>query len=299
MGVSGNGVAYKEAQEHEREYDMKYYGDAQATLDSILKSFENGEIPKKMSQVFVSGAADLHCNTYSFMNRLIVALMGYSDARGYGQWKKIGRYVKKGEKGFAILAPVLKNVKENKLNETTGMVEEKSRKVCVGFKAIKVFGLEQTEGKPIENDGKIQNFLNELPLLDVAKKWGIEVKAYNGKKGAALGMYSPGKTIALGTKNLSTWTHELAHAADDKLGNLKNDQRWLSEVAAELAGAALLEAIGYTDDSDRGGCWEYISHYAQNANVEPIDACRMVIGRVSKIMDLILETANDTEVVTA
>lgn len=278
---------------------MKYTGDVQGTLDRILNSFESGNIPSQMAQVFVVGAAERHCATYSFMNRFIVMLHGYTDAMGYGQWKKIGRHVKLGEKGFAILAPIMAKRTENVINPATGIVEQKKIGFCIGFKAVKVFGLEQTEGKPIENAAEVQEFLNELPLRNVAEKWGLQVHAYNGNENGALGVYSFGNSIGLGTQNLSTWAHELAHAADDKLGTLQGDKRWLSEVAAELSGAVLLEAIGKPDASDRGGCWEYISHYAKTAKIEPIDACRMVIGRVGKIVELILETANESEAVEA
>lgn len=283
-----------EASDERKGEEMNYYGDVKGTLERIVKSFEDGDIPQKMAQVFVQGAANKHCASYSLMNRIIVMLHGYTDAMGYGQWKKIGRHVKKGEKGFAILAPVLKKITENVTNDA-GVVEKKTRQICVGFKAVKVFGLEQTEGKPVEHAEDVQEFMNDLPLRQVAEKWGIQVHAYNGQEQGAFGVYVPGTAIGLGTKNLSTWAHELAHAADDKLGNLKQDKRWLSEVSAELAGAALLEAIGKPDESDRGGCWEYIKGYAESANVEPIDACRMVIGRVGKIVELILDTANEGE----
>ena len=278
---------------------MKYTGDVQGTLDRILKSFENGDIPAQMAQTFVQGAADKHCANYSFMNRLIVMLHGYSDARGYGQWKKVGRNVKKGEKGFAILAPIMAKRNEQVINPATSVVEQKEVSFCIGFKAVKVFGLEQTEGKEIKNSENVQEFLNTLPLLSVAKKWGIEVQAYNGSDAGAYGFYTlNGSSIGLGTQNLSTWAHELAHAADDKLGTLKGDKRWLAEVSAELAGAVLLEAIGKPEESDRGGCWDYIKRYAESANVKPIDACRMVIGRVGKIVQLILDEAEVNEEVT-
>ena len=279
---------------------MKYTGDVNGTLDRIMNAFESGDLPSQMAQVFVAGAAERHCASYSFMNRLIVLLNGHTDAMGYGQWKKIGRQVKKGEKGFAILAPILRTITERNVNPATSVVEEQKRKICIGFKAVKVFGLEQTDGKPIENGEEAQKFLDTLPLMNVAEKWGIQVNAYNGEGHCAYGMYSPTSNfIALGVQNLSTWAHELAHAADDRLGTLDKDKRWLSEVAAELAGAVLLEAIGYTEESDRGGAWEYIKHYAKDAGVEPIDACRMVIGRVGKIVESILEAATEGEAVEA
>lgn len=271
---------------------MKYYGNVGKTLDLIVQSFENGDVPKKLAQSFISGASEKHCASYSFMNRFIVLLHGYTDAMGFKQWKKIGRNVKKNEKAVKILSPVIKKNKDRKIDEKTGEVKEEEETFCIGFRAVNVFGYEQTEGKPVKHDEEVDKFLDSLPLKNVAEKWGIHIDAYNGKDKQAIGMYSPnGSSIHLGTKNLSTWTHELAHAADDKLGNLEKDKRWLSEVAAELAGTTLLEAIGETTQSDRGGCWEYISKYAEKAGVKPIDACRMVIGRVSKIVDLILKSS--------
>ena len=41
-------------------------------------------------------------------NQLLVALHGHSDARGFRQWQSAGRYVRKGERSFTILSPVLK-----------------------------------------------------------------------------------------------------------------------------------------------------------------------------------------------
>jgi antirestriction protein ArdC len=272
---------------------MIYDGDVKGTIAKVVESFENGNIPAKLAQAFIQGAAEKHIASYSFMNRLIVILHGYSDAMGYGQWKKVGRHVKKGETAFSILAPKIAKKKVQMVNEF-GKVVEIEQSYCYGFKAVKVFGLEQTEGKEIETSSEVVNFLNNLPLLDVAKKWGINVQAYNGTEHGSLGYYTlDGQNIALGVQNLSTWAHELCHAADDRLGSLKDDKRWVAEVAAELSGAVLLEALGYTNESDKGGAWEYIKSYANRNGVEAIEACRQVVGRVEKIVSLILETAKE------
>jgi hypothetical protein len=107
----------------------------------------------------------------------------------------------------------------------------------------------------------------------VAKGWGLSVDAFNGRSGATLGKYRTGHGIALGVENLATWAHEMCHAADDRLGHLKErGQHWRSETVAELGGAILLEILGYQTDSDRGGCWEYVKAYADDAGIEPIAA---------------------------
>lgn len=91
----------------------------------------------------------------------------------------------------------------------------------------------------------------------------------------------PGQSIALGTRNLATWAHELIHAADDRLQatGLRGGQRWDQEIVAELGGATLLEIAGEPVESDLGGCWQYIRRYAEQAKLEPLTACQAVLNR--------------------
>jgi hypothetical protein len=78
----------------------------------------------------------------------------------------------------------------------------------------------------------------------------LNVDAFDGREGGPLGKYG---------RQLSTWAHELIHAADDRLGNLKESgQHWRSETVAELGGAILLEVLGLERDADRGGCFQYV-----------------------------------------
>jgi hypothetical protein len=96
-------------------------------------------------------------------------------------------------------------------------------------------------------------------LLDVAKACGACGGTFDGEGVGFLGRYLHGKAIELGVKNLSTWAHELCHAADDRNGSLKEKgQHWRSETVAELGGAVLLEILGFKQEADLGGCWEYI-----------------------------------------
>jgi hypothetical protein len=268
-----------------------YFGKAEGTAQAIIKAFEEGRVPKAMGNVFIEDASEKHSASYSYLNRFIVAIHGYSDAMGMKQWnKKHQRWVKKGEKAFYILAPVLKKVEDKTTDE--------ERKICIGFKGVQVFGLEQTTGPEIKQGEEAQRHLNELPLREVAEKWGLSINAYNGQEDGALGVYSMGNSISVGTKNLSTWAHELAHAADDKNGNLKSrksDDRALAEVVAELAGAVLLECIGKPQEADRGGAYEYIKTWAERVNMKPVDACRKVLTRVVDAVSLILEEAGIKE----
>jgi hypothetical protein len=91
---------------------------------------------------------------------------------------------------------------------------------------------------------------------------------------------------------VSTWAHELIHAADDRLGNLtERGQHWRSEIVAELGGAILLEALGESYESDRGGCFEYVQGYAMEAGLEPVQACMAVLKRTCDAVNLLLSEA--------
>ena len=267
---------------------MGYYGKAEEAAQAILRAFEDTDsLPKPLAQMFIRRKDSPHSRKWSWGNQLLVILNGYTDARGFNQWLAVGRNVKKGEKAFYILGPVTKKWR----NEDTG--EEKV--IVVGFKGLPVFGQEQTEGKPLPTTNPdIEKWVNSLPLLDVAKKWGLSVNVFDGEKTGYLGLYHHGEKINLGVQNLSTWTHELTHAADDRNGSLKEKgQHWRSETVAELGGAVLLELLGMKREADLGGCFGYIQTYAEKEQIGVVEACMNVLNRTCAAVGLILDTAEE------
>jgi hypothetical protein len=264
---------------------MKFYGKADEVAARIVEAFKAGTVPAALAQAYISGCKDNHAKGYSLFNRFIVAINGYTDANGFQGWKNEGRNVKKGEKAFYILAPITSKI------EADG---EKRYIVC-GFKGVPVFGIEQTEGKELPKVAEdVAQYIDALPLIDVAKAWGLTVDAENGKDGAALGCYTFGKGITLAVKNLSTWAHELMHAADDKLGTIgkKHGDYAFNEVVAEMGGAVLLTMLGKANEADTGGAYEYITHWAAKVDKNAADACVAVLTRVCKVVDFIMQTAN-------
>lgn len=274
---------------------MRFYGQAESVGNRIIQAFQSGGIPRALAPVFIRRNDDIPCRKWSWSNQLITALSGFDDARGFRQWLDAGRAVRKGEKSIHILAPVTKAI-----TETADNGEKRERVALVGFRAVPVFGREQTEvvdadkwGKHSELDHDAERFIDELPLIGVARAWGLTVKSYSGKSGGALGWFRPGSAaIALGVENLSTWAHELIHAADHRLGTLsERGQHWLSETVAELGGAILLYACGYEREADIGGAWDYIQRYARDTDIEPVKACVTALDRACKAVALILEAS--------
>lgn len=269
---------------------LSYYGKAEDAAKRIIQAFQHPEtLPAALAPIFIRRRDNVPCRQWSWGNQLLTALMGFDDARGFRQWEDVGRRVKKGERAFPILGPVMA-----KRTRTNDHGETETYMVPVAFKSIPVFGKSQTEGDPLPDDINEQRIVDALPFVEVAREWGIPVSTYNGDPRAPQGKFARrldgSRSIAIGVENRSTWAHELIHAADDRLGSLtEKGQHWRSETVAELGGAILLTMIGQGDDADVGGCWKYIEYYAKEAEIEPITACERVLKRtcdaVASIMD--------------
>jgi hypothetical protein len=127
---------------------------------------------------------------------------------------------------------------------------DQEKLVLTSFKAVPVFKVEDTHGEPLD----YQNIeLPDLPLMDRAQEWGIDVKAVPGNY-RYYGYFSPGrKEIALATEDELVFFHELAHAADFIIkGNLKPGQDVLQEITAELSAQALARIAGKSTQDTTG-----------------------------------------------
>ena len=266
---------------------------AEAAINKIVEAFKAGNLPDALSDIYLNVNRNQPSGTWSIRNQLIQMLMGATDGRTYNQWREVGRCVRKGGKSFSILAPVIVNDKERKGKDG------KPLKRLIGFRGVCEFDIGQTDVVDADlweankgTDAKIDDFMENLPLREVAESWGLDVSAVSAKASNAKGWYMRGQAIGIGVANLATWAHELVHAADDKKGNLtEHGQHWRSECVAELGGATLLMALGYETEADLGGAYQYVERYAKDAKLEPVDACVKVLTRTIAAVSLILEEA--------
>lgn len=270
---------------------MRMYGRAEEVGQRIVKAFqEPNKLPAALAPIFIHREDDVPCRRWSWHNELLVALCGTVDARGIKQWNTAGRKVRKGSSAIWILAPCVKKITEKDDHDV-----EKDRQVIYGFRSVPVFAVEDTEGDPLpDKDDKYDSWAAQLPLMDVAESWGINVGTFSHGGGDPLGYYryaaNGNQAVMLGVENVATWAHELVHAADHRLTNLKGE-KWHKEIVAELGGAILLECLGMSYDADLGGAFTYIEQYARDAGMDTVRACIQVLDRVCNCVKLILDTA--------
>jgi hypothetical protein len=166
---------------------------------------------------------------------------GHSD-RLIALFKTMGRFVRKGEKGIAILAPIVGRRKSE--------AAEDDSKSVLGFRAAYVFDVAQTDGEPLpeiaeaSGDPGIKSQLLRQAIIDS----GITVETVDDL-GGARGTSSGGRIQIL--KDISPaeelvvlaheWAHELLHRADDRPAS--RDTR---ELEAEAVAFVVGEAVGLT-----------------------------------------------------
>jgi antirestriction protein ArdC len=194
---------------------------------------------------------------YSWNNTFLIALQrpDATYVRGFKQWLEMGRHVRKGEHGIAILAPNTRKVTD----EDTGEV----RHVVTGFRTAFVFDVAQTDGDPLpidvlhpeELDGDAPAELRDA-FVEQASSLGYTVDFDLTTDGSLKGVTLPGEKRIRVKKDVSplqavkTLVHELAHTylhvgTDyDYAGH-----RGIAETEAESIAFVVCAALGLpTDD---------------------------------------------------
>lgn len=157
---------------------------------------------------------------YSWHNQLLIWLQRSDATRvaGYQTWKQMGRTVKKGASGIAILAPVLiPAAQAERAPEDVGCDGDKIAKVAVRFRKVYVFDISDTAGDPLPQLVYRADYGGEqlLPRLEeAAERLDIRVE-YRQIPGEAKG-FSAGGIIVVDSsltapERCGTMVHEMAH----------------------------------------------------------------------------------------
>ena len=252
---------------------------AQECLQRIVELFKDGNVPKALAVATIPPQTDIPSAKWSVSNRVLQFLSDTSDSRGFRQWQKANRKVKKGAKAFCILGPKSRTIKEKDDND-----KEIEKNIVVGFFAIPVFRAEDTDGEPLPYEPA-----TPPPLADVAEQFDLSV-SYQTFATKYYGYYQGGaKRIVLATHSAQVFFHELAHAAHERIeGDLKGGQVPSQEIIAELTAATLAQM--YCPEANLGFSYEYIKTYAEKSKKSIERSCLAVINTVGKVLDEILTT---------
>jgi len=251
---------------------------------------------KQLSQALEAGhsekltkylAAMARFHRYSLHNIMLIASQRPDASRvaGFQTWKQLGRFVKKDAEGILILAPIMFRKKAESDN-----LEEETERTAVQFRAVYVFDVADTDGKPLPGLGNAEGDPSGYTerLKDFVANRGIQLE-YSDAIYPAQGQCSPGNIILLpgqlAPDEFATLAHETAHALLHQGDRRPATCKRVRETEAEAVAFVICEAIGLKASNSA----DYIQLYCGNTETL-VEALQYIQSASVEILAAIIPT---------
>jgi antirestriction protein ArdC len=188
---------------------------------------------------------------YSFGNIMLIARQkpDATNVAGFRAWNSLGRFVRRGEKGISILAPMIANRRRENACEERTKDANMSQPRLFGFRAVYVFDITQTEGEDLptltEVRGDVSGYRERL--VKFVETQGIAL-TYSERIAPAKGLSHGGKiTLLCGmqpAEEFSTLTHEIAHEILHRGDRRTVTTKQVRETEAEAVAFVVCQALG-------------------------------------------------------
>lgn len=230
-------------------------------------------------QNYLSAMARFH--RYSLSNVFLIMLQrpDATHVAGYHTWRTLGRHVKEGEKGVAIIAPMRLGK-----SEEDSPAGDNTDEPAVRFRTAYVFDVSQTDGEPLPGIGEAAGDPGAFSgrLKNLVKQLSIELE-FSDDLGGALGVSKGGrievKSGLSPAQEFSVLVHELAHEILHQRDRVNRPSKTVRETQAEAVAYIVAEGIGL----DTGGAsTNYIHLYQGDAKtlVESLEEVRLAATEI-------------------
>lgn len=231
---------------------------------------------------------------YSFGNTMLIyfTMPTATHVAGYHRWRELGRQVRKGEHGIAILAPCMRKVAEDEDSD-----ESPAKRKVMGFRTAFVFDISQTDsidGAEVptigDTTGEVGDWIGRLEChihglgieLAYCQLGAANGRSFGGRIEIADGLDEPVRLRVLAHE----LAHELLHGPAERLGLPKA----VRELEAESVAFVVTQAAGLTNERSP----DYIG--LQGGTAEMLTAS---LERVRKTAADILSALAEVEAVAA
>jgi hypothetical protein len=262
-------------------------------VDYLVQSLESGH--SEVLTQYLGTMARFH--TYSFGNVMLIARQkpDANNVAGIRTWNSLGRFVKRGEKGILILAPMV-GYRRSRQNEIATDIdtdnaadERKTEHQLIGFRAVYVFDISQTEGKELPTLTEVQGDVSGCRerLFEFVQSQGVELN-YSERLAPAKGLSHGGKiTLLSGMKpaeEFSTLVHEIGHEMLHRGDRRTLTTKRVRETEAEAVAFVVCKAVGLQNGTSSQ---DYIQLWHGDANLlrESLEAVQqtaaVILGAVT------------------
>ena len=193
----------------------------QELVDETDKARSNDEMLQ-----YLDCCAKFHAYSPNNIWLILLARPDATHVAGFQTWKGFGRWVRKGEQGIAIFAPLIHREKDE---------DDMERRTLLGFKIVYVFDIQQTEGQPLspQPNWKSPEKHQELNqrLIEYAESQSISV-TFRDLDDDIQGISRGGAIEVDQQAGTKTLIHEIAHELLHQ-GNGNMQTRVMQELEAE------------------------------------------------------------------
>jgi hypothetical protein len=236
-------------------------------VDFLVAALESGH--SEVLTAYLGAMAKFH--TYSFGNVMLIARQkpDATNVAGLRTWNSLGRFVKRGEKGIFILAPMIG--KKCSEEEATADEDKKSNgeSRLYGFRAVYVFDVSQTEGKDLpaltEVNGDVSGYRERL--FKFVEAQSIEL-SFSERIAPAKGLSHGGKITLLSgmqpAEEFSTLVHEIAHEMLHRSERRTMTTKQVRETEAEAVAFVVCQSVGLQNGT---ASRDYIQLWHGDANL--------------------------------
>jgi antirestriction protein ArdC len=229
-------------------------------FNELVEAFEAGKSQKLVDYLKTMG----RFHNYSLGNAILIGFQkpNATHVAGFRTWQKLGRHVKKKEKGIAIMAPILwrrKIMPEDDENDE----EEREEETALAFKTAYVFDISQTDGKPLPEFARVNGDPSVYTerLREYVTGKGIKIE-YSDAIGSAEGVSAGGliklKKGLTAAEEFSVLAHEAAHERLHHSKETMPKDKKVRETEAEAVAFVVCHGIGLDTNSSSS---DYIQLY--------------------------------------
>jgi hypothetical protein len=255
-------------------------------VNHLVEALESGQ--SEVLTQYLSAMGRFH--NYSFGNIMLIARQkpDATNVAGLRTWNSLGRFVKRGEKGILILAPMIGRKKADSAAEATEDAKQ-SQAQLYGFRAVYVFDISQTEGKDLPTLTEVQGDASGYRerLVKFVESQSITLN-YSDKIAPAKGLSHDGKITLLSgmqpAEEFSTLAHEIAHEILHRGNRRTLTTKQVRETEAEAVAFVVSQSIGLDTGSSSA---DYIQIWHGDANLlrESLEAVQqtaaVILGAIS------------------
>jgi antirestriction protein ArdC len=235
---------------------------ANKALQQLSQALEKGQ--SETLKTYLAAIGRFH--QYSFRNVMMISSQRptASHVAGFHAWRTLGRFVKKGEQGIMILAPIVRAK-----NSTIDSTENSELPTPIAFRLAYVFDISQTDGKdipqlgrvcgnPVEHRERLAQFIAEQGIL---LEYSQEIAPARGRSSGRKITLLPGLAAP---EDFATLVHELAHEMLHRDQRRSQTTKRVRETEAEAVAFVVCSGIGLDTGT---AAQDYIQLYDGDADL--------------------------------